>query len=85
MGLPLSNLSLVLQLGSRWGIKGVEDLGNGYKVGFILEQGFTIDDGAEGGSNQAFNRESSLYLDGSFGRVTFGRLELWDSPNPRAS
>lgn len=60
--------------GSRWGIKGVEDLGNGYKVGFILEQGFTIDDGAEGGSNQAFNRESSLYLDGSFGRVTFGRL-----------
>jgi predicted porin len=26
--------------GSRWGIKGVEDLGNGYAVGFILEQGF---------------------------------------------
>ena len=25
--------------GSRWGIKGVEDLGNGYAVGFILEQG----------------------------------------------
>ena len=31
--------------GSRWGIKGVEDLGNGYSVGFILEQGFTADDG----------------------------------------
>ena len=24
--------------GNRWGIKGVEDLGNGYSVGFILER-----------------------------------------------
>ena len=31
--------------GNRWGIKGVEDLGNGYNVGFILEQGFTADNG----------------------------------------
>lgn len=23
--------------GSRWGLKGTEDLGNGYKVGFVLE------------------------------------------------
>lgn len=27
-------------LGSRWGIKGVEDLGNGNQVGFTLEAGF---------------------------------------------
>ena len=32
---------------SRWGIKGVEDLGNGYSVGFTLEQGFLADSGAE--------------------------------------
>ena len=31
--------------GSRWGIKGVEELGNGYAVGFILENGFNSDDG----------------------------------------
>lgn len=27
-------------LGSRWGIKGAEDLGNGNQVGFTLEAGF---------------------------------------------
>ena len=26
-----------IQAGSRWGLKGTEDLGNGLKVGFILE------------------------------------------------
>ena len=31
--------------GSRWGIKGVEDLGNGLKVGFQLESAFNADDG----------------------------------------
>lgn len=30
-----------IQAGSRWGLKGTEDLGNGLKVGFILESGFT--------------------------------------------
>ncbi len=28
--------------GSRWGIKGVEDLGNGYSVGFVAEQALTL-------------------------------------------
>lgn len=31
--------------GSRFGIKGTEDLGNGNSVGFILEQGFYADSG----------------------------------------
>lgn len=43
---------------SRWGIKGVEDLGNGYSVGFTLEQGFLADSGAEHTSGLAFSRES---------------------------
>ena len=30
---------------SRWGLKGSEDLGNGYKVSFKLESGFSSDDG----------------------------------------
>lgn len=60
--------------GSRWGIKGVEDLGNGLKVGFILEQGYNVDDGAAASSTLAFNRETALYVDGGFGRLTYGRL-----------
>ena len=60
------------QAGSRWGLKGVEELGNGYKVGFILESGFDSDTGK--GKSQLFNRESSLYVDGGFGRVLFGRM-----------
>ncbi len=60
------------QLGSRWGLKGVEDLGNGYKVGFILESGFDSDTGK--GKDQFFNRESSLFVEGSFGRLLFGRM-----------
>ena len=58
---------------SRWGIKGTEDLGNGLTVGFILEDGFTSDDGSEGSSSM-FNRESSLFLQGGFGKIAFGRM-----------
>ena len=38
--------------GSRWGIKGVEDLGNGYSAGFVLEQGFNADNGNEATSGK---------------------------------
>ena len=58
--------------GSRWGLKGTEDLGNGLTVGFILEDGFTADDGAEAG--QMFDRESSLFIEGNFGKLAFGRM-----------
>ena len=34
--------------GNRWGLKGSEDLGNGYQVGFVLESGFDADTGALG-------------------------------------
>ena len=63
--------------GSRWGIKGVEDLGNGYAVGFQLEQGFDSDTGADTASNSAgrtFGRESRLYVKGAFGELGFGRF-----------
>ncbi|MDO5532819.1 porin [Sutterella sp.] len=61
------------QAGSRWGLKGKEDLGNGYAVGFILESGFGSDDGSlEQG--RLFRRESSLSLYTPFGQVSFGRF-----------
>ena len=53
-------------------MKGTEDLGNGLTVGFILEDGFTSDDGAEKGV--MFDRESSLFLEGGFGKLAFGRI-----------
>lgn len=31
--------------GSVWGLEGTEDLGNGYSVGFLLENGFSMDSG----------------------------------------
>lgn len=60
------------QAGSRWGLKGVEDLGNGYKVGFILESGFDSDTGK--GKSQFFNRQSTLSLSGPFGTILAGRM-----------
>lgn len=59
---------------SRWGIKGVEDLGNGYSVGFTLEQGFLADSGAEHTSGLAFSRESLMRITGPFGQVALGRM-----------
>ena len=59
--------------GDRWGFKGVEDLGNGYNVGFILEQGFNMDDGTESIAGDAFSREAFMYVTGNFGRLGFGR------------
>ncbi len=65
--------------GSRWGLKGTEDLGNGLTVGFILEKGFDSDDGSEDSTGVMFNRESSLFLEGSFGKLAFGRMGALNS------
>ncbi len=56
---------------SRWGLKGSEDLGNGLKATFTLEQGFNIDSGA---AAAGFNREASIGLQSNaFGTVKFGK------------
>lgn len=65
--------------GSRWGLKGTEDLRNGLTVGFILENGFDSDDGSEDSTGVMFNRESSLFLEGSFGKLAFGRMGALNS------
>lgn len=61
-----------LASGSRFGFKGTEDLGNGLTVGFILEDGIKSDTGVD--DDVLFNRESSLFLQGGFGKVAFGRF-----------
>ena len=62
------------QSGSRFGLKGVEDLGNGMKVGFVLENGFSADDGSLLQGNRLFGRESQVFVNGAFGEVSFGRV-----------
>ena len=62
---------------SRWGIKGTEELGNGLKANFVLEQGINVDDGTvanTSGSIDGFNREASVGVSGNFGAVKLGRL-----------
>lgn len=59
--------------GSRLGFRGTEDLGNGLKAVFTLEQGFDIGNGAENDSSKAFQRQAFVGLAGGFGAVTLGR------------
>ncbi len=65
--------------GSRWGLKGTEELGNGLTVGFIIEDGFDSDTGSEDSSDVMFNRESSLFLQGNFGKIALGRMGALNS------
>lgn len=67
--------------GSRFGLKGAEDLGNGYKVGFVLENGFNADDGKLGNGGRLFGREAQLYVQGGWGTLSFGRVGQLASAN----
>ena len=55
---------------SRWGLKGSEDLGGGLKANFLLEQGFSLEDGS---ATNGFNRTSWIGLSGGFGEVQIGQ------------
>ena len=59
--------------GSRWGLKGSEDIGNA-KVGFVLESGFNSDDGTSGQNNRLFGREAQVNVSGAYGTLYAGRL-----------
>ncbi len=61
---------------SKFGFKGSEDLGNGYSVGFKLENGFMADTGTLKGAKDGriFDREASLTLTTPFGSLSAGRM-----------
>lgn len=59
--------------GSRWGLKGTEDLGNA-KVGFVLENGFNGDDGTDGQPGRMFGREALVSVSGAYGTLYAGRM-----------
>lgn len=60
--------------GARWSLKGVEDLGGGYKALFTLENGFRITDGQLGQGGREFGRQAFAGLAKTgVGTLTFGR------------
>lgn len=65
--------------GSRFGLKGTEQIADGLTVGFQLEQGFNADDGTFGADGLAFNREARLYVQTDFGEIGLGRMGGLDS------
>ena len=58
--------------GSRWGMKGTEDLGGGLNANFQLEGQFSVDTG-EAQNTKTFHRQSWVGLSGAFGSLSFGR------------
>ena len=59
---------------SRFGLKGTEELGNGLKVGFKLENGFQSDSGALKSEKRIFDREASVSVYSDFGTLSMGRM-----------
>ncbi len=72
-------MSSRLNPSSHWGIKGSEDLGNGYSVSFNLESDFNSDDGSLAWSDHIFGRESRLTVAGPFGELSFGNMSVLTS------
>lgn len=59
--------------GSRWGMRGVEDLGGGLKGVFLLEGGMVLDSGAAAQGGRLFGRRAYVGLDSPYGQLTMGR------------
>jgi len=60
--------------GSRWGLRGVEDLGAGNQALFVLESGFGIDDGKSQQGSRLFGRQAFVGLNNNaYGKITLGR------------
>lgn len=60
--------------GSRWGLKGSEDLGGGLKTVFQLESGFNMNTGAAGQGSRLFGRRAYVGLSSAdWGTLTAGR------------
>jgi len=71
------------QQATRFGMRGVEDLGGGMKALFVLESGFSIASGAfSNGNRNLFGRQAYVGLSSDYGTVTAG---LQFSPFNRAS
>ncbi|MGU7784468.1 porin [Burkholderia sp. PU8-34] len=60
--------------GSRWGLKGTEDLGGGYSAVFQLENGFNVNSGTLAQGGREFGRQAYVGVASTrFGTLTLGR------------
>ena len=60
-------------LPSRIGFRGSEDLGDGLRAVFVLEQGFAPDQGTFNQGGRGFGRQSLVGFTGPWGSLTIGR------------
>lgn len=59
--------------GSRWGLKGAEDIGGGSKIIFRLESEYVVANGTMEDSNQIFDRDAWVGIENDkFGKLTAG-------------
>ena len=72
-GNRLYNLSSGVFQGSRWGLRGKEDLGGGLGAIFVLENGFDVNTGRLGQGGLLFGRQAYVGISSPYGTVTFGR------------
>jgi predicted porin len=60
-------------INSHFGLHGTEDLGNGLKAVFELENNFNPQDGSAGDTGRLFDSEAYVGLESQYGTLTFGR------------
>ncbi len=61
--------------GSRFGMRGSENIGGGLRGIFQLEAGINSENGSTSANNQLFNRHAWVGVSGGFGELTLGRQE----------
>lgn len=63
------------QSGSRWGVRGAEDLGGGLKAVFLLESGFDLDTGNSAQGGRLFGRNAYVGVESPYGALLLGRQQ----------
>lgn len=67
------NMQSGVQSGSRWGLRGSEDLGNGMRANFQLESGILANNGKSAQGGRLFGRAAWAGLSGNWGDLRLGR------------
>ncbi|NIE65243.1 porin [Burkholderia sp. Ax-1719] len=61
------------EMPSRWGVRGREELGGGWRAIFALESGFNMRSGTLNQGGRMFGRQAWVGFDTPYGALTFGR------------
>ncbi|WP_321887228.1 MULTISPECIES: porin [Paraburkholderia] len=65
--------------GSRWGFRGVEDLGDGINAIFQLEGGMSVQNGTAAQGGRLFGRQAFVELSSHLGAIAAGRIATFGS------